>query len=209
MKQTVPFVITISRQLGSGGTSIGQEIAKRLNIHYLDREIIRKTAEELSVLEEDLDDREERLQSLWESFIRFSSYAPEVYTPSPHKYIPTQQDVFAAESKVIEKLANEESAVVIGRCGFHVLRNHPNHLSIYLHCDEALRSLRIQKLYKISAQEADEKIAHNDKERGLYIKNFTGKNWSDAQLYDLTLNTGKIPLMKSVDIIMEYVQAME
>ena len=208
MKQNVPFVITISRQLGSGGASIGQELAKRLNMHYADSEIIQKTAKELSVLENDLNNREERVQSFWESFFSLSSFVPEVYTRSLHKRFPTEVDLFLTESRIIEKLAYEHSSIIIGRCSFHVLRNHPNHFSIYLHADKSIRRRRIQHGYEISEHQADEIIIRNDRERGEYINNFTGKDWSDARLYDLTLNTGKIPVNKCADIIMEYIKAI-
>jgi cytidylate kinase len=130
MKQTSPFVITISRQLGCGGAYIGQQLAKKMNIFYADREIICQAAKQLSVLEEDLEPCDEKTLSFWQSFIRSSAIAPEVYVP-PQIIVPTDRKLFKTESEIIARIAKERSAVIIGRCGFYILREHPNHVSIF------------------------------------------------------------------------------
>ena len=144
MKKTSPFVITISRQLGSGGAYIGQQLAKNLNIFYADREIIGQAAKQLSVLNEDLESRDEKILSFWQSFIRSFAIAPDVYVP-PQIIAPTDRGLFKTESEIIARIAKERSAVIIGRCGSYILREHPNHVSIFLHGDITFRKGRIQK----------------------------------------------------------------
>lgn len=205
MKTTTPFVITISRQLGSGGSIVGQKLAKELNIFYADREIISKAAQMLSVLEEDIESRDEKTLSFWQSFLYTTTFAPETYVP-PKTMIPTDRELFDAQSRVIEHIAKERSAVIMGRCGFHILRENPNCVSIFLHADSAFRSAQIQDQYDVPKEYADKMIAQSDKERALYCKTFTGKEWTDARNYDLTIDTGKLDVDKTVELILNYMK---
>ncbi|MDP4289968.1 MAG: cytidylate kinase-like family protein [Bacteroidota bacterium] len=206
MEQKTQHLISISRQLGSGGAYVGQQLAKRLNIVYIDREIICKAAQKFSVLEEDLESRDEKVLSYWQSFIQISALSPDVYVPPQKRIIPTDFELFKAETEIIRHFAKEHSSVIIGRCGFHILRDYPNHVSIFLHGDVASRSKRIQNLYNITEKEADKMIAQSDKDRAFYINTFTGKEWTDAREYDLSIDTGKIDVDKSVELILNYLK---
>lgn len=104
----------------------------------------------------------------------------------------------------ISRSGNERSAVIIGRCGCHILRDHPNRVSLYFHDDMAFRKDRIQKLNNLSEEAAEKMIVQSDKERSLYYHTFTGKEWADARQYDISINTGKIGLDQSVEFIMKY-----
>lgn len=206
MEKTSLFVITINRQLGSGGSYIGQQLAKKLDVFYADREIISQAAKEFSLLEEDLEGREEKLSSFWQSFFQSYSFGtPDVYIPQ-QSYIPTDRELFEIETQIIERIAKERSAVIIGRCGCHILREHPNNVSIYLHADTAFRKDLIRKQNNISAEEATRMIAQSDKARPLYYRTFTGKEWTDARQYNLSINTSKIGLNISVELIMKYLE---
>jgi len=205
MKKTKPFVITISRQLGSGGSFIGQQLAKNLDVFYADREIIIKAAEQLSVLEEDLESRDEKILSFWQSFVYTTAFAPDVYLP-PETMLPTDRELYDTEAKIIKHIADERSSVIMGRCGFNILREYSNRISIFLHADNTFRNERIQKLYNVSKEEADKMIAQSDEERALYCKTFTGHNWNDARLYDLSVDTGKIGIDKTVELILNYLK---
>jgi CMP/dCMP kinase len=206
MENNSTFAITINRQLGSGGAYVGQALAKKLNIFYADREIINQAAKKFSLLEEDLEEREEKISSFWQSF--FQSYtfgAPEIYIPR-QTYIPTDRELFEIETQVIERIAKERSAVIIGRCGCHILREHPGLVRIYLHADFPFRINRVCRKNNVSEEEAARIIAQSDKERPFYYHTFTGKEWSDARQYDLSINTSKIGLDKSVDLIVKYLE---
>lgn len=208
MKEKRPFVITISRQLGSGGAYIGQKLAKELNIFYADREIIRKAARELSVLLKDLEPRDEKVLSFWETFIQFNAYSTDIYIP-PKIMAPTDRELFQVESGIIERIAKERSAVIIGRCGFHILRDHPDHVSVFLHADAAFRRSRVQKLFNVSEDEAGEMIVQSDKDRELYCRTFTEKKWADAGNYDISIDTGRTGIEKTADIILNYLKTVK
>jgi cytidylate kinase len=205
MKTTTPFVITISRQLGSGGSTVGQKLAKELDIFYADRDIISKAAQMLSVLEDDIESRDEKTLSFWQSFLYTTAFAPETFMP-PKTVLPTDRELFDAEAGVIEHIAKERSAVIMGRCGFHILREHSNCVSIFLHADNAFRSVRIQNQFDVPKEYADKMITQSDKERALYCKTFTGKEWADTRNYDLSIDTSKIGIDKTVELILNYLK---
>src|ERR1035437_2364112 len=205
MKKTSPFAITISRQLGSGGAYVGQQLAKNLNVFYADRELVGRQTKQLSILKEDLESRDEKILSFWQSFIQSFAIAPDVYMP-PQIIAPTDRELFKVETKIIEHIAKERSAVIIGRCGAYVLREHPNHVNIFLHGDITSRKSRIQSLYNVSEEVAGKMIAQSDKERALYHHTFTGKEWIDARRYDISIDTSKIGLDKSVELILKYLE---
>ncbi|MDD4921553.1 MAG: cytidylate kinase-like family protein [Bacteroidales bacterium] len=205
MKQTKPFVITVNRQLGSGGAYIGQQLADKLNIFYADREIISRAAKELSVLEQDIDFLDEKAPSFWEMVFQNNAFASEIYIPQK-MMPPTDRELFEAETEVIEHIAQEKSAVIIGRCGFYLLRDHPNLVSLFLHADSAFRNERIQKQYQVSKDIAEKMLIQNDKERAAYCKTYTGKEWANARNYDLSINTGIIGVDKTVELILNYLK---
>jgi cytidylate kinase len=207
MDRSKPYVITISRQIGSGGAYIGQQLAKKLNIYYADREILTKAAHKLAVLDKDLEERDEKLQSFWESFFQLNSYATDAYL-NPILIKPSSYELFHTESEIIKHIANEQSAVIIGRVGFHTLREHTNRVSVFLHADIAFRSKRIQELNQISEKVALGMIEKVDKERAQFVEEFTGKKWADARQFDLCINTGKIGLDRSADLIIHYLESM-
>lgn len=205
MKNTAPFVITISRQLGSGGAYIGQQLAKHLNVFYADREIIGQAAKELSVLKEALEFRDEKILSFWQSFVRSFAMTPLPYV-TPQIADPTDHELFKVESEIITRIAKERSAVIIGRCGSYILREHPNRVGIFLHGNISFRKGVVQKLYQVSEEVAGKMIAQSDKDRTLYYHTVTGKEWADAKQYDISLDTSKIGVDKSVEFILQYLE---
>ncbi|MDD4092419.1 MAG: cytidylate kinase-like family protein [Smithellaceae bacterium] len=203
MKNASSLVITISRQLGSGGACIGQQLAKRLDIFYADREIIDRAAQHFSVLEKDLASRDEKKLSFWQSFIRTYAAAPDTYV-KPQTLPPSDHELFQTESEIILRIAGERSAVIIGRCGAYVLRNHSNCVSVFLHADRAFRKNRVMKLYNETEEAAEKIIARSDKERALYHHAATGQEWADARRYHLSLATDKIGVDRCVECILNY-----
>jgi cytidylate kinase len=205
VKNTSPFAITISRQLGCGGAYVGQQLAKNLDVFYADRDIIGQAAKQFSILKEDLESRDEKILSFWQSFIRSYASAPGAYVP-PQIIAPSDLKLFKVETEIIERIVKERSAVIIGRCGSYILREHPNHVSIFLHGDITFRNGRIQKLYNVSEEVAGKMITQNDKERANYNHTFTGKEWTDARQYDISMDTSKIGVDKTVEFILKYLE---
>lgn len=206
MTEKSPIVITISRQMGSGGAYIGQQLAKKLRILYLDREIVSQAAKQLSVLEEDLESRDEKIPSFWQSFSQLGVFnSPDAYIP-PQVFVPTGRELFKVEAQIIRRVAKERSVVIIGRCGSHILRARSNHTGVFLHGNLDFRKGRIQELYNVSPEEAAKMIAQSDSERARYHQTLTGKEWTDARQYDLSIDTSKIGVDKSIELILQYLE---
>ena len=207
MEKTTKFSITISRQLGSGGAYIGQQLAKQLDIFYADREIIDRVARQYAVLEEDVASNDEKIISFWQSFLQFNTISTDLYVP-PKLQAPTDKELFQAEAEIIEHIVEERSAVIIGRCGAYTLRDDPNSVNVFLHGDTASRIKRIQGLYQVSEDTAESMIDQSDKDRARYCRIVTNKEWewNDSRNYDLTIDTGKLGVDKCVELIQDYLK---
>jgi len=207
MSQNTPYVITISRQIGSGGAYIGQRLASRLGILYIDREIVNRAAQQLNISENNLISRDERVTPLWRSMLASTIYGnPYGYVPPPLN-IPTDKVLYQAESDIILDIAKQASAVIIGRGGYYILRSHPRHLSIFLHAAVAYRQQRIQEQYHLSLLEARKMIQSTDESRASYLRVITGADWINAGQYHISLDTGALGLEPVEDIIVAATQA--
>ncbi len=186
------YVITISHQLGSGGTILGQKLSERLGIPFFDREILSRVAKELHVLEADIENREERVSSFWESYLRSAMLGSPTGTFEAAVYIPSDDEIFEQECETISKIAEQNSGIFLGRCGFHVLHDHPHHVRILVYADLAERVQRVRQLYKLDAEGARKMIQANDHDREAYVHAHTRQDWLNASLYDLCMNTSTL-----------------
>lgn len=203
MSQTLPIVISISRQLGSGAAFIGQQLATRLGILYLDREILQRAAVQLQVSEEDLQPHDETAASFWQSMIQSFSYgSPDLMFTPPALNRPIDHELFEVESRIITQVAQAQSAVVVGRGGVHVLREHPRHLSIYLYANQAFRMQRVKEIYHLTDKEACSAMEASDHARARYHRLVACKDWKDAKQYQLCLDTSMLGLAASVKVIL-------
>lgn len=199
------IVITIDRQIGSGGNYLGRQLAEKLNFSYYDDEIVRGAAEELHTCFEEIESSDEKQGGILRQALAYSAHANYRYYPEVE--IITDDQAHKAESNVIMKVANEKSAIIIGRAGSYLLRNHPRKASIFLHADFDFRKKRTQELNNISKNDAQHLIEKTDKQRLKYYKVFTGRDMYNACSYDLTINTSELGLEKSEILIMEYLKA--
>ncbi len=202
-----PYVVTISHQIGSGGAYIGQKLSELLGIPFLDREILKKVADQLNLAESELEHRQERLSSMWQSFSRIARYTDPAGCLSADSYVPSDEELFKIESETISRVAEKRSAIIIGRCGWYVLRNHPRRVSLLVHAEMPARIQRASELYCLSEAEAEKLIKANDKERGAYIRTFTHHDWLDARLYDLCANSTQLGLDTVVELAMACIKA--
>jgi cytidylate kinase len=177
--------------MGSGGAYLGQRIARRLGVAYIDREILSRLTERFEEDIENLAHREERvtgfLESILSSFLYGSPEAP--YVPPPVRPV-YDMDLFAAEAEIIEKTAQERDAVIVGRAGFHVLRHYEGLINIFCHGPEDFRVRRIMEGYGIADPgEALALIRKSDSERRRFLEVVAKTNWTDARNYHLCMDT--------------------
>ena len=207
MTKTSPCVITISRQLGSGGAYLGQRLAQSLKFLYLDHEIVHQAAEELKIPVEHLAVRDEKVTSNWQSVLQSFAYSTSWTYAPPSLNILNDTDFYNVESDIITKIAKQCSAVIVGRGGHYVLREHPGCLNIFLHADVKFRQHRVEEVYHVSQEQSLKLMNSVDRERALYLKMLTGQDWLDARQYHLSLDTGLLGMEKSEAIILETFRA--
>lgn len=201
------ITVTIARQLGSGGSYIGQQIANRLGIKYIDREVLHLAAEQLGLDASELAHMEEKCSSFWQKLIGiFGMGAPDTYSPPPLRPISDKQ-LFDKETEIMKVLAAECSSVIIGRGAVDVLPYHPGRVDLFLHAPIKFRIKRTMELYDIKSPEiARTTIEDSDKERKKYFAQMTSRDWHCALNYDLSLDTSCMPLEAIVDMLVDFVK---
>ena len=206
MNKEEKFVITISRQFGTGGHEIGAGLAQRLGVKLLDKQILNEVASKFGMVEEAME-RIEARNPLWrDDFTQFyrQYMAGAEYNGMEHDQ--TSHQLFEAQAAAIRKIAAEESCGIVGRCGFYIFRDHPNAMKIFIHADDDCRKQRIARRYDMSESDAAAMIVDNDYSRELYTKTFTGLDWTDARNYDLCLNSERLEDEGCVEAIKAYIR---
>lgn len=202
------FVITIARQYGSGGRTVGEMLAKKLGISYYDKEIIRMASDE-SGIDLKLFGKVEEGSSVKASlFNRTGLYKGDLIPPNSKEFI-SDENLFNYQAKVIRDLAEKEPFVVIGRCVNYVLKDRPNTLRVFVHAPWEFRVE--QSMAKISGtrEEVEKFLLKDDKRKQDYYRRFAGGVWNDATNYDLCLNSGKLGFDKCVEAIEAQMKIMQ
>ncbi len=206
MNREEHFIITISRQFGTGGHEIGAGIARRLGVKLLDKQILNEMAKRMHVVEEVMEKIESR-NPLWrDDFTDFYRNYMSKAEYDGNEHDQTSHELFDAQADTIRKIASKESCVIVGRCGFHIFENHPNALKIFIHSSEDCRKRRIAEKYHLDLRDAAAMVVDNDYSRELYTKTFTGKDWTDARNYDISIDVRKFGINGAVDFLMKCIE---
>ncbi len=191
-------IITISRAFGSGGRTIGQEVAKRLGIPCYDRTLVDKVAEE-SGFHVDFIKEAGEYASVTNSFLFNIAISPNPMAAVNSMSMADQ--LFVCQTNVIRKLADEGPCVIVGRCADYILRDREDALHVFIHSDMEHRAERIVRLYGETKQSPQKRLTEKDNKRRVYYRHYTNRNWGEAQNYHLCLNSGLIGIEKCVEII--------
>lgn len=173
------FVITINRELGSGGRTVGKKLSERLGVPYYDKLLIQSLQEKykLSVdeIEKEKGKRFPWLTDLKNAFVSINQNRDELWyyqmSNGENGDMVTSEKMFKVEQLILKNAAEEQSCVVAGRSGFFVFADHPNHLSIMIQAPMEQRIERIMKKQGLSREQTEKAIKHVDKMRENYIKN--------------------------------------
>ena len=212
MKLNEKFVITINRELGSGGRTIGEKLAKRLHVPFYDKALIQGLKEKYSLTTEEIERLKGQQHNWWADFKRSLKIMPSFAAPN---VIPSQtaipdflitDDIFQSETQILKGIAEDESCVIAGRSGFYVLRDHPNHLSILIQAPMEHRINHLVTRRGITPAEAEKIIKEVDKGRERYVKKYTGTSRYDTRNYDIVFNAANHTEDEIVDLIMKYIQ---
>lgn len=204
------LVVTIARTMGAGGSLVGRRLAERLQIRYLDREILVEAARRLKRDPEALESLDERHLSFWErTRLAYAGGAPEApYLPPP--IAVDDMDLFDTQKAIMREAAERGSAVVVGRASFAVLAGLPGHLSVFLHAPLADRVRRVQKIYRLgSLEEAREVVEQCDQDRERFVKAASGLAWRDLGNYHLCLDTSRLGTAGAVEILVQACREVE
>ncbi|MGN1146570.1 MAG: AAA family ATPase [Acetatifactor sp.] len=199
------IVITIARQYGSGGKTVGEMLAKKLNIHYYDKELMKLASDDSGINEALFVNADEKIKSTRLFHIAKSAYSGELIPPESDDFTSTD-NLFNYQAKIIRRLAEEEPCVIIGRCADYVLKEYDNVLSVFVHAPMDFCMEQAAKKHSMSAKELEKFIIKTDKHRAEYYKYHTGREWTDARNYDLCLDSSKLGFERCVEEIIAYMK---
>ncbi len=197
------YIITIGREHGSGGRYLGEELSRELGIKCYDSELISEVAQRSGFAENFIQNHEEhRPQSFLYSLV--TGGAAIVGDQ------PVSVQIFQVQSEAIRAIAARESAVIIGRCANYVLREeNVVKVNIFVHAPMFARVARVSERDNMDAAAAEKAIRLKDKERQAYYNFFTGERWGDAKDYDLCVDTSKLGIPGTVQLVKEYLKLRE
>ena len=208
------FIITISRELGSGGRTVGRKLAAALDVRYSDKELIRQLMEQFNLTASGIEQLKGKRKNWISDFITFVAPVPKVgmLVNTDSRYIQefrpdlTTDDLFKAETQILQSIADEGSCVIAGRSGFFVLKDRPNKLDIFITASPEHRIERVMRKQQLSREEAMAAIERVDKARDNYVQRYTGKSRNDARNYDLCLNMDSLSEDDAVELILSFIK---
>lgn len=186
-------IITISRQFGSGGRTIGKEVAAKLGIPCYDQELIEKFSVESGFSREYIQENGEH--------VKYGSWLANTLSNRMYQNSNTQDMLWNVQRKVILELAQKGSCVIVGRCADYILKDTVDCLRVFIHADMEKRAERIVKVYGENADTPEKRLNDKDKRRKAYYQFYTGCEWGEAKNYHLTLDSGMFGIEKCVDTI--------
>ena len=201
----IKTTITISRQMGSGGSYIGQIVAKRLGLKYVDREVLHLAAQEFGCDEETVAARSERISSFWERILGGLSFgaADSHYSPPPLGNF-SDRELFDKQTQILKRLASQNDCVVVGWAGVYLLPRHRGMFSVFCHAPKSFRIKRMMTIYQdLSEEKARALITESDRTREIYFNEMTGHDWTCAKNYSLSIDTSLQPLEDSAELIIK------
>lgn len=198
-------IITISREFGSGGRSVGKMIAEQLGIAYYDKELVKKVAVETGFDEHYIE--EEGEYAPMKSWFAYAFSARGVQ--GVMNGMSAEDFLWAIQYKVISELAEKEPCVIVGRCADYVLRERTDCLNAFIYADMAVRADRIVRLYGQTETAPEKRLEDKDKRRKLYYKHYTDREWGMAQNYHICLNSAAVGLETCASVIVNLANGAE
>jgi cytidylate kinase len=198
------FIITIGRQLGSGGRQIGEQLANLLGIAFYDKELIQIASKESGLGKEFFEQVDEKKShSLFTGLLGAPGTLPGDYYS--YNYL-NNETLFKIQSDVIRELAGQRSAVFVGRCADYVLKDHPHCISVFISADISDRIKRIAEIHKVPDKKAKEIIEKTDKKRAGYYNYYSNKIWGTASSYHICINSSVLGIDETVTFISRFVK---
>ena len=190
-------IITIARQFGSGGHEVGERLSKRLRIPLYDRSLVEMAARELELSPISVEKVDE---SALHSFLR-TYHVPEDPKAAARYGLPLTDNTYLVQTALIKKLAAQGPCIIVGRCGNHILRDHPGLIDVFLCASKKDRIARIMKRYEIPEKDAASAVRSTDQRRRQYYATYAKGEWGSIEEHQLRMNVSILGMEKVVDIL--------
>lgn len=212
MNLNEPFVITVSREIGSGGHTVGRILAQKLGTFYFDKHLIESLTKKfnltVSAIEKLKGEKKNWLVEMLHSLAPVPSAEKldvDARFSQEFRINVTPDDIYEAEKEILKELADEGSCVIAGRSGFHILKDHPNHLHVFITASDEYRVQRIMRKQCLQEDSARALMKSIDEARENYIKRHTGTSRYDARNYDLVLKADGHSEEELASLILSYI----
>ena len=194
-------IITISREFGSGGRTIGRMVAEKLGIPFYDKELVEQVALESGFAPTFVEEHGEH--SPGKSFFSYA-FAPQGI-PGVMNGLSSADFLWHIQCNVILQLAEKGPCVIVGRNADYILKDRADCIHAYIHADIPFRADRIVRLYGESEKSPEARLQEKDKRRRVNYQHYTGRDWGTAQNYDICLNSANIGIEECAEIIVKMV----
>lgn len=186
-------VVTISREFGSGGRTIGKEVAEKLGYAFYDKELIEKIAEESGLSKEYVEKHGE--SSPGKNYFGYAFVGRDSFGNSVGDYL------WRAQRDIIEELAEKGNCVIVGRCSDYILRKRTDCLHVFIHADMEKKKERIVNLYGELSVSPEKRLREKNKTRAMNYRYYTDRIWGMAENYHLSLDSGELGEERCVELI--------
>lgn len=201
-------IITIGREYGSAGREIGYKVADYFGIKLYDKEMLSRAAKESGICQELFETHDEKPTSSFLYSLVMDTYSLG-YSARSYADMPINHKVFLAQFDTIKKIASEGPCILVGRCADYALEDFDNVLSVFIHADLNARIRRIARIYDLTDAKAKERILKTDKERSSYYNYYSNKKWSDADSYNVCLDSSILGIDGTAEAIERLVEIKE
>ena len=213
MNKNEKFVITINRELGSGGRTVGEKLAAKLGVPFYDKALIKALTEKYNLTVEEIERLKGRKQGWWADFKRVVGIG-QVFINSSKYYevemgketeLLTTGEMYKVEKEIVKGIAADESCVIAGRTAFYIMKDQPNRMSILIQASMDYRIERVMKKQGLSREEAEKVIKKVDKMRENYVNKYTSTSRYDTRNYDLVISMDGKTEDEVAEMICQYI----
>ena len=206
MNKNEKFVITINRELGSGGRTIGRLLSEKLGVPFYDKAVIDGLTQKFGLSPERIEEIKAQKKSWWNDInTYYQTLVNSANMPMEAEVKLDNASMFETEQRILQELATHSSCVVAGRTGFMVFREWPNHLNVFIQASMPHRIQRVMRRQNVGEQEARDIIAKMDATREAYIKKYEDTSRYDTRNYQLVISMDDLSEDDAAEIIMDYI----
>jgi cytidylate kinase len=206
MKRNEKFVITINREVGSGGRTVGRILAEKLGVKYCDKAVIEGLTKKFGLSPERIEEIKAQKKSWWNDINNYyQTLVNSTSLPMDAEVRLDNATMFETEKRILQELATQSSCVVAGRTGFMVFREWPNHLNVFIQASLEHRIKRIMNRKNVTMEQARDIIAKMDATREAYIKKYEDTTRYDTRNYQLVISMDDLTENDAAEIIIDYV----